>query len=380
MSEIQLPNGWEEAVNSQAYGKLAIFGDPGSGKTRTATNIMIGICQRLGVKGPVLFFDTEGSGSDFALKTFRAAGIQVIRKKSRSFTAALGAYEVARQVKAVGIIFDSATHLWKDVYEGAMKAKGRTRLTMPEWGKCKMEWAPFSDGFVNSPIHVIVCGRAGKIYEEGVDEKGQKTLTTIGTKMKAEGEFGYEASLVIEMHKEFDEDENGTTRLINRAVVLKDRADEINGKVFDFPSFKSFEPHFNYLNIGGNHTGVDLKSDSSTLFSDDDDGRGQAIKAKQKQILIEEIYALIESEWPGQQADAKAKRNEEFVGMSEYVGNAAPRSKTAFESMGLTAIQKAHQHICIRINEDRLANGVAKEHLLAVPDYANQDTTLESAG
>lgn len=377
MPEQAIPSGWEEAVNSQAYGKLAIFGEPGSGKTRTATEIMIGICKRLGINGPILFFDTEGSGSDFALKTFRASGIRVIRKKSRSFTAALGAYKVAREVGAVGIIFDSATHLWKDLYEGAMKAKNRTRLTMPEWGKCKMEWAPFSDMFVNSPIHVIVCGRAGKIYEEGVDDDGKKTLAVVGTKMKAEGEFGYEASLVIEMSKVFDENKNGDGIIINRALVLKDRADEINGKTFDMPKFESFAPHFNYLNIGGEHSGVDLKSESDVLFLNDADNEaGQSAKQKQKQIILEEVFALIESEWPGMQADAKTKRNDVFVEMSEFVGSKTPRSKTAFESLSLDAIKKAHWHLVLKINEERKANGLIPEDLLTVPNYANDSALV----
>lgn len=60
-------------------------------------------------------------------------------------------------------------------------------------------------------------------------------LITSGTKMATEKEMGYEPSLLIEMVKHR---ENG--RIINRALVEKDRTDRLNGKKFDLPNFETF--------------------------------------------------------------------------------------------------------------------------------------------
>jgi hypothetical protein len=46
-----------------------------------------------------------------------------------------------------------------------------------------------------------LCGRAGYEYDHEENEDGGKDLIKIGTKMKAEGEFGFEPSLVIEMER-----------------------------------------------------------------------------------------------------------------------------------------------------------------------------------
>ena len=74
--------------------------------------------------------------------------------------------------------------------------------------------------------------------------------------MKAEVEFEFEPSLVVEMSTD---QENGT--LVNYAHVKKDRSDKINGKDFKMPKFKDFEPHFSCLNLGGEHVGVEYSEE-----------------------------------------------------------------------------------------------------------------------
>jgi hypothetical protein len=54
--------------------------------------------------------------------------------------------------------------------------------------------------FLNSPLHFVIAGRAG--YESDIEENEEthkKELTKTGIKMKTEGEFGFEPSLLIQM-------------------------------------------------------------------------------------------------------------------------------------------------------------------------------------
>lgn len=47
------------ATNKMAYGKVGIYGTAGSGKTRTASEIAIGLHKAIGSTKPVVAFDTE---------------------------------------------------------------------------------------------------------------------------------------------------------------------------------------------------------------------------------------------------------------------------------------------------------------------------------
>ena len=47
------------ARNKHCYGKIGLFGGPGSGKSRTATEIAIGIHKQIGSNKPIAVFDTE---------------------------------------------------------------------------------------------------------------------------------------------------------------------------------------------------------------------------------------------------------------------------------------------------------------------------------
>lgn len=61
-------------------------------------------------------------------------------------------------------------------------------------------WAQFTETFLNSKAHIILCGRAGNTSEyQEKEDGGKKELISTGTKMKAESEMGYEPSLLVEM-------------------------------------------------------------------------------------------------------------------------------------------------------------------------------------
>src|SRR3990167_7399922 len=128
--------------------------------------------------------------------------------------------------------------------------------------------------------------------------------------MKVEGEMGYEPSLLLEMESirkseiEGDKDIKG---FVNRCYVLKDRTDRMNGKQIDFPKFKDFKPVMDFLNIGGEHLGVDTTRNSEDMFENPD--YSYAHRQKQKEIALEELQAtLIKLGLDGTSAEAKKNR------------------------------------------------------------------------
>lgn len=276
------------AVNQTAYLKTGLLGFEGSGKTRTAVEMAIGMTKL--VKGTkVAFFDTE-KGSDFHIERFKAEGLELFAYKSKAFTDLCDIIREAEREKYSFLIIDSITHVWQELTQSYLKKKGRNFISIKDWGILKAEWSQFTDLYVNSKIHIAMLGRAGHVYDTSEDDDGKQQTYKSGTKMKVEGETGFEPDLLLEMlripksHESKNKDEKG---FINRCVVLKDRTDTMNGMEIDFPSFKSFEPVMKFLNIGGDHVGTDNTRNSGAMFGSPD--RSYAEQSKRKEIAIESL-------------------------------------------------------------------------------------------
>jgi hypothetical protein len=120
--------------------------------------------------------------------------------------------------------------------------------------------------------------------------------------MKAEGEMGYEPSLLVLMSRHMDVSSNKVWRT---ASILKDRSTRIDGKEFTNPTFKSFLPHIEYLNLGGQQLGVDTSRTSENEIPPDAPRDRNAIR---RDICLEEIQALMVKHYPTTNAeDKKAK-------------------------------------------------------------------------
>lgn len=315
----------QKAMNQQAYLKAGILGFAGSGKTTTSSLLAIGIAKGLADGKPVAFFDTE-TGSDFLIPKFQAEGIELLTVKSSAFPDLLAAGKEAEQACGV-LIVDSITHVWTELNEAQLaavnagnKKKGRAPLKKLEFqhmAEVKRTWAQWTSFFINSKLHIIVCGRAGFEWEWEVNEDtGKKELTKVGTKMKVESEFGFEPSLLIEMERVAKGNDPGSGWL-HRAHILKDRTDTINGKAFDFEkpakaykagdwqkTFKSFEPVFTALNIGGQHLAIDTSRTNAGVFNEE--GQSPAsVRASQVEIALESIQNTLVILWPGQDAASK---------------------------------------------------------------------------
>lgn len=348
----------QKAENTMAYFKCGIFGFQGSGKTFTATQIGIGICKA--VDNPSMAFFATEPGHNFLLSAIREEGIDVFDVKSRSFDDLLVTINECQQEGIAVLIVDSITHVWQELKDAYMTKTQRKKLEFQDWGRIKGKggWLDYADLFNNSSVHIIASGRAGYDYDFSYNEDGSKDLVKTGTKMKAEAEFGFEPSLVIEMERltraDIDLEEvsqiknikerrkakqsitvSPGSQFIHRMNILKDRANLLNGQHFDFTGnvgwqdiFPCVEPHLRTLNIGGKHEGVDTTRTSEQRF---DRGGNTEWKREEtaKQIALEEITAEVRKHIPGRTDEATNAKTY----LSEFVfGTSSSKALEGFSS------------------------------------------------
>lgn len=263
--------------------KAGIFGFAGSGKTFTASEIAIGLSNYIKSDKPIYGIETE-TGLSFRKESFDKAGKKLEVLRTRAFVSLIAALnEVAKEDNI--IIIDSITHFWQEITKAYLKKVGRTRLLLKDFMPLKAEWAPFPDIYLNSKSHIIMCGRAGYTWGESEDEDGEKKTIQTGTKMKVEGDLGYEPTLLIEMEQIKDTNKIGS-EFTNRAWIIKDKFDVIKGQYFDMPTFKNFLPHIQRLSIGGVQQEIDMSTSSVEMIASD---KGGYERLKQRDILIEEL-------------------------------------------------------------------------------------------
>jgi hypothetical protein len=302
-----------KSVNQQAFLKAGILGFAGAGKTYTATRLTVGLVGHMKAKGlaiadrPAFFLDTE-TGSDWVQPEFQAAGIELHVAKTRAFSDLLAAVKEA-EGNASALLIDSISHFWREICESYMKKRNRTRLQFEDWNYLKGEWGKFTDAFVNSQLHIVMCGRAGYEYDYFEDDNGKKQLEKTGIKMRAESETGYEPSLLMLMERHMDME---TKTVWREAHVLKDRARLLDGQTFKNPAFKDFMPHVEFLNLGGQQVGVDTSRNSEDMISTE--GRNDWAKEKERrEILIEKIGNVFVKNGLSSQSGAGKKRIVELL-------------------------------------------------------------------
>lgn len=293
---------FKEAEAEVAYLKMGIYGGQGAGKTRTASEVAIGLHKHIKAKKPVYFLDSE-TGSDYVRPLFLKHKVPFHNAKSRAFSDLLTAMDEAEREASI-FICDSITHFWDELVETYKTTKKLSRLTIRHWGEIKPIWRDFSAKYVMSNLHVIVCGRAGDVWEEKEDEEGVKELTRTGTRMRVEKELGYEPSLLMEMVKERLSAREGAG-WVHRAWIVKDRFDVIDSQHFDDPTFESFLPHIELLNLGGKHRVLDADRNSGELLQGTDNGYE---RIRQRNILLEKIKEEVHLKHPGRGADDKTAR------------------------------------------------------------------------
>lgn len=315
----------QKATVEQSAAKVGIFGLQGSGKTTTLALILIGLSKTYHNGAPVAMIDTE-NGSDYLVQIFEAEGVELLVIKSRAFRDMCAGLRDAKEAGCCGFGVDSYSHPWMELV-GTFKAKSqRKKLEFHHMDQLKGMWRDqWTDPMLNSPLHVVLAGRLGYVWDQQDDGEGGKDLVKLGTKLKSENEAGYEPSLLIEMEAIQGADarmrktraKQGT--ISHHCYVLKDRWRVLNGRTFTFKDmneykaggylkvFNEFRPHFDRLAIGKVQRSVDAARTSSDLFTSSGESVGAQI-ARRKQIAGEEIVGILQHLWGGQTALEKKIR------------------------------------------------------------------------
>lgn len=317
---------FQSATNTTAHLKAGFMGKQGAGKSMTAGLLAIGLVKHLKALGisyaskPVAFFDTE-TGSDWLIPLFEKEGIPLVVAKKRAFADLVAAVKWAEENASV-LIIDSITHPWRELQESYMKRKQRSFLQISDWQYLKGPngWAQFSELYVNSKLHIIMCGRAGDDTEQYTDDDGKIQLEKVGVKMKTETETGFEPSLLVLMERDMN---LRTNKVAHTATVVKDRSMLLDGKDFVFHGYDdrgetlpvdvlvrqtwaAFAPHIKQLNLGGAHLGVVTQGDSTHLIKTEK----RDWQPVQREIVLEEIQHLLVKHYPSQAVDDKQARTQ----------------------------------------------------------------------
>jgi len=334
---------FQRADMGHSHLKAGIMGLAGSGKTYTASSIAIGLVgymKQRGVttKNVVAFIDTE-NGAAWVQPRFKEAGIDLMVARTRALSDLRDGIRWASE-HADALIIDSITHFWTIFCDEYATRKSRKRgLEFSDWRAVKQDWREnFTDLYLNSPLHILMCGRQGYEYDMQVNDAGKKELVKTGVKMKAEGETGFEPSLLMQMEQEQTLVDGSVKSIERLAYILKDRSTFLDGKVLRNPTFKEFLPHIKTLTIGGVGPTIDTSRDNSELITEDGDSAWK-YREQQREIALEEIAEELNRMHPGATEAAKTARKE----MLEKIFGT--RSWKAVEAWKLPDLQDARNRI-----------------------------------
>lgn len=307
-------NVFKKAESTQSRLKAGIYGFEGSGKTFTASLIMIGLHKYAGSDKPIAFFDTE-TGSDYVQPLFDDAGIELVTVKAHDLkTLSNGMKEAERE--CFGLLVDSLTHVYKELCSAYVRNKkdGTHFIRLQDWQPIKTAWADyFSVPYVNSNLHIIWCSRAKNIFQDVLDElasaqsnREQFKSVQVGTGARSETESAYEPSVLIEMKKVYLSDGG---RYARQATYIKERFNILDGETFDYPKctnkqalednkpFRDLLPHIQRLNLAGEHVGF-VEGSSESLFDDRFDENLAAIR-RRRTIALEKLESIMVKIYPG---------------------------------------------------------------------------------
>jgi hypothetical protein len=320
--------------SGQGFLKAGFLGFPKSGKTWTAMLLATGTRNHFALDGPIAMFDTEGGSEYVAAEVRKRTGKDLIGVRSRALDDLVA---MARECETAGVsvlVADSMTHVWRETCDSYLKQinarnerTGRSpqlRLEFQDWNPIKAKWNTWTDLYLNSKLHIVICGRAGYDWDfEENESTGKKELVKTGVKMKTEGEFGFEPSLLVEMERVQARDGTGagarlTKEWTHRATILGDRFDAIDGASCEDPTFDFFRPHVERLTPGAH---APVNTDTTSDYGITDDGANQFNRERKAcVILCEKIQAAMVERWPGQSTSEKKAK---VAALKEAFGTAS---------------------------------------------------------
>lgn len=357
---MKLENFATDLVSKNHFIKASFGGFQGAGKTRTATEFVIGAYKDLKCSKPVLILDNE-KGSRFLIPIFNKAGIKAIVKDTRSLSDVKQAFNFLNN-KEIGFLFiDSLTKIYYQFVKDYKAKNRKTYMSLMDWGKLLPAWQEeFSDVFVEAEGNIVFTGRGGFEYEKEEDQKDEAgnitekgSFVKSGVKMKIAGETPYETDLNIwmQLEKELKNDKPVQT---NVAYVLKDRSDTINAKSFSMPKYRNFKPVIRF--IQGLEVGeIAGESTHDNLTPGDDLDYWQ--RKQEQKIALEKIEAVFDENGFGD-ARSKADKQLKAVIIKKVFGTT---SKTEIEKMKasqLTYLKESLEQLFIDLKDNQPENPI----------------------
>ena len=297
--------GFRKATAKQAALKIGFYGPPGSGKTFTALLVAEGLARHTGKR--IAYVDTE-QGTDFYSKAVptrqhHPEAFDFDALYTRSLT------EVLKEVKELDpkqygvIVIDSITHLW-EAARAAYSGKETRIGTIPiyAWGTIKKPYKELITFLLNSPMHLLICGRQGQEYTTD-EETGE--LKNIGVKLKAEGETPYEPHILIRMEAIRQGQGKIRGQGVPTAYAEKDRTGVLAGKVIPWPNFQNIAAPI--LDLLGSEQ-AQLPDEETTAAQDADALLSeQQRKAKRSHAILRQHRAQLEMAETKEQVDKVSK-------------------------------------------------------------------------
>lgn len=328
--------GFRKAAPKQSALKMAIYGKAGSGKTFTALLIAEGIAAWLGKR--IAFIDTE-RGTDFYA---REVPERKVHPQAWDFDALYtrSLTEATKEARALDpevygvIVVDSWTALWeatKEAYRGKRTSLGG--IPINAWGRVKAPYKAFERWLLNSPFHVIICGREGNEFES--DDAGE--MVHVGTKMKAEGETPYEPGILLRMRPE--RSQSGATTYA--CLAEKDRTGLLAGRVIEWPTFENIAKPMLEL-LGTEQGQVDDVHTTATK-----DAEALSVADAEQQDHTERVVTEYTAKFQLCKTDADVARLNDGI---------TPKLKATLTTEGVDALKQAFHAACKRVGIDSAAD------------------------
>lgn len=317
--------------------KASFGGFAGSGKTRTATEFVIGAYKALGCTKPILIIDNE-KGSRFLVPLFNKAGIQTLVKDTLYLADILRAFEFLNKGDIDFLFVDSLSKIWYQYVRDYKNANRKKFMTLQDWGKILPSWQEeFADKFVNLSGNCVFTGRGGYTYDmEENDETKKKEFVKSGVKMKMAGETPFEPDLNIWMDICQKLDDNEKPMVWREATILKDRSGLIDGKVFKNPTYKEFSPVVKFL-IDVPKGDVAGATDNSNLAPSENYAAYE--KKEQREILMDKLKVLFEKYGFG--SSKEDKRYKALIS-EKFLGTASPAE---LQKIDIDTLRKGYDYL-----------------------------------
>jgi AAA domain-containing protein len=319
--------------------KAGIYGDAGTGKDTTAVIIANGLWHHFKLAKPIAFIDTE-TGAEYVNSLSRdgrqefgvvGTGLNIVGTKTRNFQKLVEFLDWCESNASIAIV-DSITHFWESLQRDMLDSINKVRVGKGQNPLSKLEihhreavntrWAQFTTRFLNSNLHVILCGRSANVWETEINEEtGKREFNVVGTRMKVGADTSYEPSVVFQMERVYV-GKNDQRRI---CTVIKDRFGCMDGAQAENPKFDFFMPYVNLLTPAAENK-VDVTSKTPIVVNEEGDAEW-AQERRARSIAVENLVQALRAVWPGESAGEKWCRWEVVWKLL------ATRSQTEVESM-----------------------------------------------